>query len=92
MEQERFGRIDETLGPEANGEVRLVVTVSGNMVPVLLRQKEEGGGWDIIDGRRQESVGALSSDMDEHLRTVTSFIQELFEKKQKGQPSEGTTS
>jgi hypothetical protein len=81
MEQERFGRIDETLGPEANGDIRMVVTVAGNKVPVALRRKEEGGGWDIIDGRRQEWVGALSLDMEGHLRSVTSFIQELFDKK-----------
>jgi hypothetical protein len=81
MEQDRFGHIDETLGPEASGGVRLVVTVAGNNVPVVLRKKEEGGGWDIIDGRRQESVGTLSYDMENHLCSVTGFIQELLERK-----------
>jgi hypothetical protein len=80
MEQERFGRIDETLGPEANGEIRMVVTVAGNKVPVALLRKEEGGGWDNIDGR-QEWVGALSLDMEGHLRSVTRFLQELLDKK-----------
>jgi hypothetical protein len=81
MDQERFGRIDETLGSEANGEVRMVVTAAGNKVPVILRKKEDGSGWDIIDGRRQEWVGTLSPDIEGHLSSVTSFIQELFAKK-----------
>ena len=81
MDQERFGRIDETLGPEASGEVRMVVTVGGNRVPVALRRKEEGGAWDIIDGRRQEWVGTLSPEMEGHLSSLTNFVQELFTKK-----------
>jgi hypothetical protein len=54
------------------------VPASGNKVSIALRQKEPGGHWEIIDGRRQESVGALSSEMEEHLKAVTTFIQELF--------------
>lgn len=78
VDQERFKRMDETIGADAAGEVRLVVTVGGNKIPVALRQKEVEGGWDIIDGRRQEWLGVLSPDVEEHLRTVTSFIQGLF--------------
>ena len=81
MEQERFGRMDETQGSEANGEVRLVVTVAGNKVPVALRQKEDGGGWDIIEGRKQEWVGKLSPEIEENLKSVTSYIRELFVQK-----------
>jgi hypothetical protein len=81
MEQERFGRIDETLNSESNGEVRLVLTVGGSKVPVILRQKEEGNVWDIIDGRRQEWVGTLAPEVQDHLRSVTRFIQQLFHHK-----------
>jgi hypothetical protein len=81
VEQERFGRIGETLGPQANGEVRLVLTVAGNKVPVSLRKKEEGGGWDVIDGRRKECVSTLPPAMEEHLRSLVCFIQDLFDKK-----------
>jgi hypothetical protein len=80
MDQNRFEHIDETLGPEANGGVRLVVAVAGNNVPVVLRKKGVGG-WDIIDGRRQECVGTLSPDMENHLNCVIGFIQKLLEKK-----------
>jgi hypothetical protein len=59
----------------------LAVTVGENKVPVALRKKEEGGGWDVIDGRRQECVGTLSPDMEGHLSSLTSFIQDLFGKK-----------
>jgi hypothetical protein len=45
---------------------------------VVLRQKEAGGNWDIVDGRRQEWVGSLAPDMEKHLKAVTAFIQELF--------------
>jgi hypothetical protein len=81
IEQERFGRIDETLGTEGAGEVRMVLTVAGNKIPVVLRQKEAGGGWDIVDGLRHEWVGALSPEMMGHLESVTSFVQELFVRK-----------
>src|SRR5271168_4692321 len=81
MEQERFGRIDETLASDTHGEMRLVLTVAGNKVPVTLRQKEEGGGWDIVDGLRQEWVGALSPEVEGNLKSVTRFIQELFARK-----------
>jgi hypothetical protein len=79
MEQERFGRIDETLSSETNGELRLVLTVAGAKVPITLRQKDEGGAWDIIDGKRREWVGTLSADVQEHLKCVTTSIQRLFE-------------
>jgi hypothetical protein len=81
MEQFRFGRIEETLGPEASGAMRLTVTVSGDTVPVVVRKKEEGNGWDIIDGRRQGGVGTLSAEMENPLSSVTGFIQQLVEKK-----------
>jgi hypothetical protein len=81
MEQERFGRIDETLSTESNAEVRLVLNIAGNKIPVLLRQKEVGAVWDIIDGRRQEWVGTLPSDVQDHLRTVTNSLQQLFHRK-----------
>ena len=81
MEQERFGRIDETLNSESNGEVRLVLNIGGHKTPVLLRQKEEGGAWDIIDGRRQEWVGTLPSEVQDHLRRVMKSIEQLFHHK-----------
>jgi hypothetical protein len=78
IEQERLGHLEKSLGAEERGEVRLMVTVAGERAPVTLRQKETGGTWEVIDGRRQESVGTLSADMEEHLKAVTSFVQELF--------------
>ncbi len=81
MEQERFGRLDETLGPESNGEIRMMLNIAGGKVPVGLRQKEEGGAWDIIDGRRQEWVGKLSDEMEASLKSLTHYIQELFAQK-----------
>jgi hypothetical protein len=78
MDQERFGRIDESLGTETNKELRLIVAVGGNKVPVALRQKDTTGAWDIIDGLRQEWVGTLSPDMEERLNAVVGFIQKLF--------------
>jgi hypothetical protein len=78
MDQERFGRIDETLSTDGTAEVRMVLTVAGNKVPVAIRQKEGGGVWDIVDGLRQEWVGTLSPEMEGHLKSVTNFIQELF--------------
>jgi hypothetical protein len=80
MDQERFGRIDEPTGPEASAEVRMVVTVDGNKVPMALRKKE-AGGWDIIDGRQQEWVGTLSADVEGHLEPLTTLIQDLFAKR-----------
>jgi hypothetical protein len=81
VEHERFGHIDKSLGPETNGEIGMVVTVAGNKVPVALRKKDGNGSWDVIDGRRQEWIGTLSPDMEEHLSSVTRFIQNLFVKK-----------
>lgn len=81
MDQERFGRVEEPTGVPPHNEVRLAVTVSRERVSVLLRQKEEGGAWDIIDGRKQEWVGSLSADMEGSLAQVIKFIQQLFEQK-----------
>ena len=78
MDQERFGRIDDSLGPDTDGEMRLVLTVAGNKVPVTLRRKQVEGTWDIVDGLRQEWVGALSPEMEGNLKSVTNYIQELF--------------
>ena len=78
VDQERFKRMDETIGADAAGEVRLVVTIAGSKIPIALRQKEADGGWDIIDGRLQEWIGVLSPEMEKHLGTVTNFVKELF--------------
>jgi len=50
-------------------------------VPIALRQKEEGGGWDIIDGKRNEAAGKLAPEIEEHLKKVISSVQDLFVKK-----------
>ena len=81
MEQERFGRFDESQNAQALGELRFLVTVAGAKIPVILRQKEESAAWDIVDGRRQEWVGALSPEMEAPLGKLVNFIQELFEQK-----------
>jgi hypothetical protein len=80
MDHERFGRIDEALGPEASEEVRMVVVAGGKKVLVALRKNGHGEGWDVVDSRRQERIGALSSDMESHLGALTHFVQELFNK------------
>ena len=81
MEQERFGRFEETAGSEVHREVRLLLSVDGTKIPVSLRQKEDGGRWDIVDGRRQEWVGTLSSEAERSLSEVVRFVQELFAQK-----------
>ena len=80
IEKERAGLIEESMGP-ASGEVRLIITVAGNKVPVTLRQKEQSGTWDIIDGRMQEWVGTLAPDMELQLKNVTKSLQDLFVQK-----------
>jgi hypothetical protein len=80
IEKERAGLIEDTMGP-ANGEVRLIVGVGGSKIPITLRQKEQSGAWDIIDGRMQEWVGTLTPDVEEHLKQVTKSLQELFVQK-----------
>jgi hypothetical protein len=77
IEKERAGLIEDTMGP-ANGEVRLIVTVAGNKIPITLRQKDQSGTWDIIDGRMQEWVGMLSPEIEENLKHVTKSLQDLF--------------
>jgi hypothetical protein len=81
MEEERFGRLDEVLGTEANSDVRFMVTHAGNKIPVTLRQKDQTSAWDIIVGRRQEWTGTLTPEMEAHLKSVLGFIHELFERK-----------
>jgi hypothetical protein len=81
MEHERFGRVEESMSPQANQEIRMIVTSKGNKIPVILRQKEEGGSWDIVDGRKQEWVGTLAPDYEGPLSTVLNSVKELFESK-----------
>jgi hypothetical protein len=81
MEQERFGRTEGPATSEAHQELRLVIPIKGTKIPVSLRQKGEGGRWDIIDGRRQELVGTLSTEVERPLSEVLQFVQDLFSKK-----------
>jgi hypothetical protein len=81
MEQERFGRAEEVAASEAHRELRLVVSIQGAKIPVSLRQKGEAGRWDIIDGRCQERVGTLSTEVERPLSEVLQFVQELFSKR-----------
>lgn len=78
MDQERFGRLDDNAGSDAEAEVRMLVPVSGARVPVVLRQKQVGGAWDVVDGRRQESVGSLSEETRTRLMEVIQSVQHLF--------------
>jgi hypothetical protein len=80
VEQERFGQM-EPGAPEVHRELRLVISVNGTRIPVFLRQKEEGGRWDIVDGRRQEWVGTLSPEVERLLAQVFEFTQDLFAQK-----------
>ena len=81
MEQERLSRIEESIGPQASQEIHLIVTVAGNKVPVILRQSEEGGSWDIVDGRRQERMATLAPELAGPLGSVILSIKEQFEQK-----------
>ena len=81
VEQERFGIMDELSGADIYNEMRLMVTMEGSKVPIALRQKEEGGGWDIMDGKRNEAVGKLAPEIGENLKKVISSVQDLFVKK-----------
>lgn len=80
MEQERFGRVEESVA-QTNQEIRLVVSANGSKIPIILRQKEEGGSWDIIDGRRQECVGTLLPEMEGPLSMLIGSVREPFESK-----------
>jgi hypothetical protein len=81
VEQERFGIMEELAGADIYNEMRLMVMVEGSKVPIALRQKEEAGGWDIIDGKRNEAVGKLSPEIEENLKKVINFVQDLSVKK-----------
>jgi hypothetical protein len=78
MEQERFGQMEEADASEAHQEVRLVLSMNGAKIPVFLRQKDESGRWDIVDGRRQEWVGTLAAEAERPLAQVLQFVQNLF--------------
>ncbi|HKT48165.1 MAG TPA: hypothetical protein VJP87_11630 [Candidatus Acidoferrales bacterium] len=78
MEQEQFGRFDESFGSQTQQELRMVVATGGLKIPVVLRQKEEGGKWEIVDARRQEWVGSVPDELDLALRQLIHFLQELF--------------
>jgi hypothetical protein len=81
IDQERFGRVEEVSDLHVKQEVRMAVAISGNKVPVILRQKEDGGNWDIVDGRRQEWVGTLAPELETPLANLISSVKELFESK-----------
>jgi ParB-like chromosome segregation protein Spo0J len=57
------------------------VTTAGNKVPVILRQSEEGGSWEIVDGRRQERVATLAPEQEGPLTSVILSIKEQLEQK-----------
>ncbi|MDQ1405031.1 MAG: hypothetical protein QOG55_660 [Acidobacteriaceae bacterium] len=81
MEQERFGITEESAGAETYNEMRLMVMMEGSKVSIALRQKEQDGGWQIVDGKRNEVVGKLTPETEENLKKVISSVQDLFAKK-----------
>ena len=81
VEQERFGIIEESAGAETYNEMRLMMMMEGSKVPIALRQKEQDGGWEIVDGKRNEVVGKLTAQTEENLKKVISSVQDLFAKK-----------
>jgi hypothetical protein len=80
INQERFGHLSGSADPEANIEVRMTVHAAGGSVPITVRRKESGAGWDVIDGRHGEQVGRASAEIEEYLNAVTGFIEELVNK------------
>jgi hypothetical protein len=81
VEQQRFGIIEESAGAETYNEMPLMMMMEGSKVPIALRQKEQDGGWEIIDGKRNEVVGKLTAETEENLKKVISSVQDLFAKK-----------
>ncbi|MBS1841946.1 MAG: hypothetical protein JSS69_06820 [Acidobacteria bacterium] len=81
MGQERFGRVEDAVTGQFHQEVRMVVPVSGNRIPIVLRQKEDGGTWDIVDDRKQEWVGTLEAGQEGPLRSLIESVKELFDRK-----------
>jgi hypothetical protein len=73
--------MDELAGTDIFNEMRLMVMMEAGKVPIALRQKEEGGGWDIVDGKRNEVLGKLAPEIEENLKKVIHFAQDLFMKK-----------
>jgi hypothetical protein len=65
LARETASLIDERAA--ANGEVRITVPVNGENVPFVLRRKDGGGAWDIVDGRVNQWVGVLPEVAHEHL-------------------------
>jgi len=78
LEQERVGRLEETLASNTVGEIRLIVPVAGETVPITLRQRAVGGAWDVIDARHGEYVSALPPEAEDLLKKVISKLQMLF--------------
>jgi len=83
MEQERFGRVEDSGAAQFHQEVRITVPAANGKIPIALRQKESGGNWDIVDGRRNEWVGTLPAEMEGSLAAVIKTVKELFDDKAK---------
>jgi hypothetical protein len=68
LARETASLIDERTA--ADGEVRITVSVNGENVPFILKRKDAGGTWDIVDGRMNQWIGVLPSIAHGHLNQL----------------------
>jgi hypothetical protein len=76
LARETAGLVEEPKVVE--GEVRITFPIGGENVPFVLRRKNAGAGWDIVDGRKNLWIGVLPSvgrgPMDEIMEGLASFV------------------
>jgi len=80
LDQERFGHLQDSPAPDVAGDVRVVLELAGKPVPFILRQKAQGEGWDLLEGRKQEWAGSLPPEIIAHVTVLTAFLRDLFKK------------
>ena len=59
LARETASLLDERM--VAEGEVRITFPVGGENVTFVLRRKDAGGEWDVVDGRVNQWIGVLPS-------------------------------
>jgi hypothetical protein len=78
MQRDQTKRIGTPPGEEEIPEVQLTVSLANGKIPLILKQKNVNGEWEILEAQMRGRLGALSPDAENHLRLLFASLSKIL--------------
>jgi hypothetical protein len=78
VQRDHSKRMIETSGEEHAPEVHLTVRRGNQNTPLILKKKDAGGEWEVLDGNLRARLAMLSPDAGDHLRLLLAALTSML--------------